>query len=302
MFRLLKKLRKVSFPGFSGLSFWEVTRFFLEGLGKGRLIVRAQATSFSFLVAIPPTIIVLVSLVPYMPVHDFNQRLLSYLSEFLPSQAASTVSEIYLDLVKHEHATFLSISTLLGLYYASNGMNSILDGFGQSIHMEHRLGFWKRRVFSLLLLFFYTFLLVAAMVLITFSGVIYDYLYKIDLLRGNLLTVGIEVGKWLIVVLLFQTIISVLFNVGHPGKKGWRFFTPGSTLSTIGMILVSLGFAWYVNNFGSYNRIYGSVGTIMVVMLWLYFNIIVLLIGFELNASISRAGKLKPAQHLKPKT
>ena len=131
--------------------------------------------------------------------------------------------------------------------------------------------------------------MILAIALIVFGGVINDYLLNHNYLSKNFAFYALKVGEYVILLLLFFLGISSLYYYGSIKKKKFRFISAGSTFATILSILLSLGFAYYVNNFSTYNKIYGSIGTLMVIMLWLYFNSLVLLIGFELNASIKHA-------------
>jgi membrane protein len=135
--------------------------------------------------------------------------------------------------------------------------------------------------------------------LITFTAPVLNILQDLQIIDGHAVVVLIQIAKWILVILLFEIGLSVLYRAGLSGK--WRALNAGATFATIGLIIVSSLFAWYVNNFGNYNKLYGSVGTVLVVMLWLYFNCIVLLIGFEINAAIAKAkdqevGDLEPEE------
>jgi len=91
----------------------------------------------------------------------------------------------------------------------------------------------------------------------------------------------------MLVILFFS--ISILFHLGPAIKNRWKIFSPGSIFATIFIIVTSLGFSYYINHFSQYNKIYGSIGTLIIILLWMYFNSIILLTGFELNASILNA-------------
>lgn len=286
VYRTLQATRNIRLPGFEGITLWQVLRLFIIGISRGQITTRAASVCFFLLLAVPPTIIVLISFVPYLPIENFNERLLVYTAQFLPQDAADIFRTTYNDLMERDYNTLLSISFLLALFYASNSMKSVLKGFGHSVHMLKKIPGWKQQIISLGLLLGFTLLMAIAMGTITLSGIIVEYLQGTGLLAEEIWVALLGVIRWIVIFLLFIMIISTLYNVGNPARTRWRVFTPGALLSSIGLIVVSLLFAWYVNNFGNYNKFYGSVGTILVIMLWLYFNIVVLLLGFELNASI----------------
>jgi membrane protein len=132
-------------------------------------------------------------------------------------------------------------------------------------------------------------LVLAAVLLIIFGGTVINMLVEYGWLKGSFTFILIQIGVWLIILLLFFFAYSFLYYFGPSKRMKYRFISAGSTLATLLTIISSIGFAYFVNNFGEYNKLYGSIGTLIVVMLWLYITSLVLLIGFELNASISYA-------------
>jgi membrane protein len=205
----------------------------------------------------------------------------------MPASAFDLVEQTLDDLINKKQQTLISLSFLLAIFYASNAVTAILDSFGHSYYTVRQHNILVQYALSVGLMFTLSIIVVIGVALITFSGPVLNYLREIEYIGSELIFFLLEIAKWIIVVLLFELGISLLYNAGHTGK--FRAFNAGATFATIGLIIVSLLFAWYVNNFGNYNKLYGSVGTILVVMLWLYFNNIVLLIGFEINTSIEQA-------------
>lgn len=279
--------KKVVLPGFGGLNLYQVTQFLITGLQKGRITNRASAVSFRILLAFPPLLIVLLSLIPFIPIAEFQENLFSYISQLMPLDAFFMVEQTLDDLIHHKKQTLISISFLLTLVYATNAVLALLDGFSHSYHTEHSYSFIVRYSRALGLMVVFSLAVILGVALITFSGPVLRYLQDLHIIGGRMVIFFLEVGKWILVVILFEVAISLLYRAELSGK--WKAINPGASFATVGMIIVSLLFAWYVNNFGNYNKLYGSVGTVLVAMLWLYFNTIVLLIGFEINASISKA-------------
>ncbi len=288
---------KMVLPGFQGLSLYQVLRFFLEGLRQGRITTRAAAISFRVLLAIPPFLIVLLSIIPFIPIDNFQENLLGNISRVLPHSAFELMEQTLEDLLNRKQQTLISVSFLLLLVYSSNAIAAILDGFSYSYHDTQNRGIVMQYAISFVLMITLSIMVVVGVALITFSGPVLSYLRQIDIIDNQFTVVAIEFAKWIIVVVLFESGISLLYRAGHSGK--WRVFNAGATFATLGLIIVSSLFAWFVNSFGSYNKLYGSVGSILVVMLWFYFNNIVLLIGFEINTSIEQA-KGKKIENLDP--
>ncbi len=276
-------------PGCQGFSLYAILNFVWEGTQKGKLLNRASAISFKILLAMAPILILLFTLIPYIPVKNFQSDLIHSIEDLLPTNTFQLVEGTLTDLVAHKHDTFLSISFFLGLYYASNSIMAIFEGFSSSYHVQQRLNPYRSRLVALALVFFLPLFIVPPFLLITFSQTVLGYFQAHGFLKQGIELFLIDISKWLTVLIFFNLAISVIYYFGNPKRKPYQFFTPGSIIATVAFILVSQGFAYYVNNFGNYNKFYGSLGTIIVLLVWIDFNSIILLVGYELNASIQKA-------------
>ncbi|MBI2280214.1 MAG: YihY/virulence factor BrkB family protein [Bacteroidetes bacterium] len=285
--------KRLVLPGFDGIPLFDVLVFLFNGLKKSSLTTRASSLAFRFFLALFPAIIFLLSLLPYIPIQDFYDQLLLILEELLPHEAYKTSVETIDDLFNKKHNTLLSFGFLFALYLASDGVNAMILAFQNSYHSNKKISFIKQRLTSLLLLLILTILMVLAVGLIVFSGVFISYLISNGILSDGISVVLLNLGNILILLLLFLLGISSIYYFGSLEFKKFKFISAGSTLAALLTILLSFGFAFYVNNFASYNKVYGSIGTLIVIMLWLYFNSLVLLIGYELNASIKHAKEVK---------
>lgn len=279
--------KRLVLPGFSGLTLYQVIKFSWTGIQKGRITNRAAAVAFRILLSLPPVLIVLLSIIPFIPIDNFQESLLMYINKTMPANAYSLVEQTLNDLITKKQQTLISISFLLALFYASNAIQAILDGFSYSYNIEKPQStiIQYARSFGLMLVF--SLAMIIGVALITFSGPVLSYLQELNIIGNDIFVFLLEFAKWIIVIVVFEIAISLLYRAGHTGR--WRALNAGAAFATLGFIIVSSLFGWYVNSFGSYNKLYGSVGTVLVVMLWLYFNSIVLLIGFEINAGIAKA-------------
>lgn len=285
--------KKLVLLGFDGMPLFDVLVFLFKGLQKSSLTTRASSLAFRFFLALFPTIIFLLSLLPYIPIDTFYQELLLILEELLPDQAYQTSVDTIDDLFNKKHNTLLSFGFLFALYLASDGVNAMILAFQNTYHNPKQASFIKQRSTSLLLLIILTILMILAVGMIVFSSVIISYMISTGLITNGLSVFLLKMGNMVILLLVFLLGISSIYYFGSMEYKKFRFITAGSTLATLLTILLSFGFAFYVNNFASYNKVYGSIGTLIVIMLWLYFNSLVLLIGYELNASIKHAKDVK---------
>ena len=283
--------KKIVLPGFDRLPLYDVVTFFIRGIQKGSLTTRASSLAFNFFLAIFPGIIFLFSLIPYIPIDNFQDQLLSLMEDMLPYNAFHAMKDTIEDILMHQRGGLLSFGFILTFYFATNGVNAMINAFNSSYYSVETRSPLMQRLVSFVLVFILTFLVLFSIALIVFSGLALDYLVDKGILQDTITIYLLLIGKWLIIIGLFFFTSSFLYYYGPSRKSKFRFISPGSTLATILSIITSLGFAYYVNNFGQYNKLYGSIGTIVVVLLWLYFNSIILLVGFELNASIRNAKK-----------
>lgn len=284
--------KKIVLPGFDGQSVYDVFRFFLEAIMHGSIPDRAAAISFKFLLAFFPAIIVLISLIPYIPVENLQETVMSNAKNLMPQDAYGLIESTLENLLSKKYSTLISVGFILVLYFASNTIQAILDGLNASYHLKQQQNPFFQRLISLGLLIALPITMALALLIMGLSGFVINYLKINDLLGSDLTYYGLEILKWLLSTLLILLSISTLYNVANVNKREWKFISAGASLSTIGVIVVSLGFAYYVNNFGNYNKLYGSLGALLVTLMWIYINFITILVGFELNTSISKAHRL----------
>lgn len=290
--------KKIILPGFEKIPLYDVVVFFFQGIQKSSLTTRASAVAFSFFLAIFPAVIFLFTLIPFIPIENFQEELLAQMKLLLPGDAYLLAKTTIEDLIQNPHGGLLSFGFIMALYFATNGINALQSAFDQSYHIAEKKSFVKKQMYSVLLVFILSFLLIIAIALLAFGQITLNFLNEKGIIKGGFNIFLLSAGQWLTIAALFYFTISFLYYFGVSRRGKWKFFSAGSTLATLLMLIVSSGFAFYVNNFGSYNKIYGSIGTLIVIMLWIQFNSIIVLIGFELNASIRNA-KLRMKENKK---
>lgn len=285
--KLISGSQTICPPRFSGLTLYDIGYFFLVETQKSAITTRASAVAFTLFLALFPAVIFIFSLIPFLPIANLHQQLLIELHALLPQTAYQAAVETITDLVKTQRNGLLSFGFLVTLYFATNGINALMEAFNQAIHAAETRSFIKQRCVSLFLFAVLSALLLTASLLIIFSEVAINYMVDHGLLLsdwGELLL--LMLGKWSVAFLLLYTAISLLYYFGPVNSANYQFISPGALLATVLSIAASLLFNYYVNNFGTYNKVYGSIGSIMVIMLWLEFNCLIILIGFDLNAKI----------------
>ena len=280
--------KKITIPGYGNLSLYEVSMFFYKGLVEGAITTRASSLTFNFFLAFFPSILVLFTLIPFVPIEGFQDELFTLMSEILPPSTFDATKVILDDIVNHEQAGLLSFTFILALYFSTNGVNAMITGFNATYHLKDKRNWWQLRLLSINLTVILALLLVLTIVFQLFSVGFIDSLVNEGYMKQFSADVILHIKELILVLVLFMG-YSILFYFGPADKKGWKFLSIGSITSTTLSVISSHAFSYYVTNFAQYNKLYGSIGTLLVILLWMYFNSIILLLGFELNASIISA-------------
>ncbi|MCX6248409.1 MAG: YihY/virulence factor BrkB family protein [Bacteroidetes bacterium] len=293
---LIRLSKKVVLPGFDGIPLYDVAVFFINGLTKGYITSRASAISFNFFLAIFPTLIFFFTIIPFIPITNFQGSLLTIIRDFLPDTAYATVQATLEDIITRPRGGLLSIGFLLSVYFSTNGINSLMEAFDNTYHSIETRTAIKQRLISIFLVVIITILLILSIGLITFGTWFFSVLLPAHILNSNFYFILLVASKWLMSIAMLFFAISFIYYFAPAKKRHFRFISAGSSLATLLIIITALGFNYYVDNFSKYNVLYGSIGTLLVILLWIYFISFSLLIGFELNASIlhvkrGRAGK-----------
>jgi len=286
-FRLLESWsRKIVLPGFQGKPLFDVAQFFFQQIKKVGLNDRARSIAFSFLTAIPAATIFICTVIPYLPVSQQIERQLLFLTrDITPNQNTYlVVSKFLQDFLEKPRAGLLSFGFVLALFYSSNAMMGIMRSFNKSLVVNRRRNAVQTRWMAIKLTALVLFIIIGSIIIIVTTGNVLKY-YHIRYSDRNLRWVFRTV-RWVVIVPLFYMTIACIYKYGPAVQKRWPFWSPGTLLATLMTILFTMGFSFYVNRFGSYNKVYGSIGTVMIIMLLVYFNSLVLLIGYELNVSI----------------
>ncbi|MFA6128107.1 MAG: YihY/virulence factor BrkB family protein [Bacteroidales bacterium] len=295
--RLIKKTaQRTVLPGFEGLTLYDTTSFFYKGMNNGTLTTRASAIAYNFFLAVFPAIIVLFTMIPYIPIENFQSVLMTTLEDLMPANVYSSIQSSIQEIVMRKRNDLLSFGFILSLFFASGGIAALINAFNASFHNPDNRTWLNRQGISLVLILIFCMLISLAVVLIIFSGIVINFLEARNILTNKFLIALFLNGKWLIILISTFFSISFLYYFAPAKHSKFRFFSPGSILSSFFIILTSVGFSAYINNFGTYNKFYGSIGTLIAFLIWLFVNSLVLLIGFELNINIHNARKKKVSQ------
>jgi len=288
-FFVQKKAKTFTIPGFYDVPLYYVIKFFFKGIINGAITTRASAVAFSFYLAIVPTLIFLFTLIPYIPVKDFQFQLLSLIKGIMPDYAFHTVESTLTDVLTLKSGGLLSFGFFAALFFSHNGVNSLIEAFNATYHTIETRKFFEQHFIAFGLTLLLPVLVMIGIVLIFFGQEALSWAIKLGWLKMDFTYYLIDIGKWFVIIALFFFSISFLYYLAPAKRDKFRFFSVGSSLATFLIIITSLAFSFYVNNFGQYNTFYGSLGGLIVFLLWIYFNAFGLILGFELNASINSA-------------
>jgi membrane protein len=287
----LARAKTIYMPGFGKVSLYTIGAFFSNEVSLNSLYNRASSLAYSFLLATFPVVIFLFTLIPYIHVNNFQETLLNIISTVLPTNAYLAFQNTIEDIVKHQNLSLLSFGFLSAMIFATNGVAKLMNSFNNAALAVENRSWLKRRWIALgLTMLIALSLFVAITILVIGQAAIYlikNHFFE----KSQVWIYVIGLVRWIIVVALFFVTIAILYRFGPANKRRWNFVSPGAVLATALAVLTSMGFSFYINNFSSYNKIYGSIGTLIVVMLWLYLNSLIVLIGFELNAGIDLSAR-----------
>ncbi len=285
--KIKEKAKEVSLPGFYKHSIYNVVKFFIDGVRKGSLTTRASAVAFNFVLALFPGIIFLFTLIPYIPIENFQTELLQLFENTIPHNAYNFLESTLEDIILEKNWGLLSFGALFSLFFSMNGIHALIEAFNATFHDIETRSWVTQRLISILLVFILFSVVLIATILIISSRAVLDMLVESGIMELGATYYLILIGKWVIIIFSHLLAISFLYYMAPAKKRHWSFFSPGSIMATFLTIIASLIFSFIINNFGQFNKLYGSIGTLMVTLLWTYFNSLALIIGFELNASIS---------------
>ena len=286
--RTVIRAKRISFPGFESIPIYDVVVFFVRGLQKGSLTTRAAAIAFHFFLASLPAIIYFFTLLPFIPIQNLESGLLGLMESVLPEEAYNLLQSTMMDLfVKRRGVQLFGI--LIALFFATNAVNGIIQAFNATYHtLETRTWLQRRGVAAFLVIIMFV-LLTVAISLILGGRMGINLLVEHELINTFFTLLVLRLSKWIVIISLIYFALSTLYWMGPSRKIKWKFYSAGSTLATVLVIGTSLVFQFIMNNFGQFNRFFGSISTLMIILIWIYLNSVALLIGFELNASIKNA-------------
>jgi len=286
--QILEWSKRTAIPGFGKVPLYNILVFIYDETQKDNITTRANAIAFSLFLAIFPTIISIFTLLPHMPfTANYVDLISSSLQGVLPDDAHDYFIELIRSITAVNREGLFSLGFLLAVFFASSGMLTLMDGFDKSYKQVYKTRSWLRKRYvalNMMLILFMLFMM--SFVLVIVGNVALDEVVAyFEISKG--VDLLLTILRWALALLLVYSGITLIYRYGPSMYKRTPLISSGAIMATILSLLTSLGFSYFVNNFGRYNEIYGSIGALIVIMIWLQINAFVILIGYELNASIA---------------
>lgn len=282
--QIISLVKTIKLPWLQGLSLYDLLELYVTGIVKGAFSYRASAIAFSFFMALFPFALFILNLIPYIPIDDFQTDFMAFIENSVPPTTFDAIQSILLDILNNSYKGLLSSGVILSVFLMTNGVNAILGGFESSYHITSSRGFIRQYLWALGISIVLSLLLLLTVAIVVVFEVLIQQLYLPDFFLQNVSL--LQISRILLVVLMILTTVSILFKYGTKTNISKAFFNIGSVYTTILIVFSSYLFGIYVVKFAKYNELYGSIGTLLILMFYIWINCMILLSGFELNATI----------------
>ncbi|MFV0483514.1 MAG: YihY/virulence factor BrkB family protein [Bacteroidales bacterium] len=290
-FKFRKHFNGIYLRGFKGASLYDVLCFFVRHLSEGAIGVRASSIAFHFFLALFPGLIFLFSLIPFIQVDGFQSTLLAALKSTIPDRGYDLIAETVRDIILTQRGSIVSLGFFMMFYFSTNGVVAMFTAFNATAHSIEKRSWLKKRLIASLLVLVNSIVLAVAIILIIWGKKLVNMIGAAMTLDNDLVFVGLWLLRWGVIIIFLYSMFSLSYYFAPAKQDKWEFTSPGSMVSTLLSMLAIGGFSFYINNFSRYNKLYGSIGAVIVIMLWFYIQSYILLLGFELNTSIKQIDK-----------
>lgn len=283
---LVSFCQKIKIPGFQGMSLYDILEMYFIAIVNGALTSRAAAIAFSFFMAIFPFFLFILTLIPFVEINNFQEDFMAFIYSFLPPSTAESVDTVILDIANNRYEGLLSFGVLASIFLMTNGVNAIFAGFEYSYHVKENRNMFKQYFVALGVSLILSTVLLTTVAVIVYIELGIDHL-KVIGWDGDV-TFWQGIGRASLLISMIYTSVTILYNFGVKDIRNRAFFSPGAIMTTLLTLVMFYVFGIYVEKFAQYNQLYGSIGTLLIFMMFIWVNCIILLLGFELNASLNR--------------
>ncbi|WP_396183648.1 YihY/virulence factor BrkB family protein [Flavobacterium sp.] len=283
---IVRLMKRIKLPWLEGLSFYDLMELYIIGIVEGAFSYRAGAIAFSFFMALFPFALFILNLIPYIPIEGFQDDFLKFVEDGVPPNTFEAIKTIIDDILNNSYQGLLSSGFILSIFLMTNGINAVLGGFETSYHITINRNFIRQYIIALGMSLLFSFILIITIVAILISEIIIQKIHLHKIIDTDITFV--EMIRFGFVVLMILTTTSLLFKFGTKQISKVPFISIGSVFTTLLILLSSYVFGIYVVKFAKYNELYGSIGTLLILMFYIWINCMILLLGFELNATINK--------------
>ncbi len=295
---VVRMLKSARLPGFEGLSLYDLMEMYLRGIVQGAMSTRASSIAFSLFMALFPLLIFMVTMVPFLIDYlsldnaDFETQFQAFLESFLPTATGEYFGDIFQQIKDQKRGGLLSSSFLISIFLMANGVNAIFGGFETSYHINLTRNFFRQYMYALMVGLILSVMIIVGFVAFVYFEVVLTYLSEFAARTGGYIMdegdiLGIQIAKFLFFIILSYLTTAILYYFGTAEGKQARFFSAGALMTTLLFLLTSYLFGVYVEKFARYNELYGALGGLLILMVYIWLNSNILLLGFELNASLN---------------
>lgn len=278
-------MEALKIPGYVGFSFYDLIEMYTAGIVKGALSSRAGSIAFSFFMALFPFLLFILNLIAFIPIANFDAVLFDFIELLLPQESQGFFTDIFTDIRQKQRTGLLSSVFILSIFLTANGVSSIFSSFEGSYHVDLSRSFIRQYLYSMMVgVLLAVLLLVGVAALIFFEIFIFKNLDELIPSTVN----WIRMGQLFFYTILIYVSVAILYYFGTIEGKKNRFFSPGALMTCLLILMTTYLFGIYIENFSTYNQLYGSIGALLIFLFYIWLNSSVLLLGFELNATLNK--------------
>ena len=284
------RTKRTILPGLNGLTLFDLSIIFYAGLVKGTFSTRASAISYSFFMALFPFLLFILNLIPFVDfIDDFQLEFLVFVDSMLPPETSGFFNDIFGDIAEKKRGGLLSFVFLLSIFLMANGVNAIFTGFEFSYHTNVNRTIFKQYVVAVGIAIVLALLLLLTAVITIYLTYLAEDLKRFGMVSNAALVA--DIGRYIVFVVMVYLAVAILYYSGTREGRLSKFLSVGAFFSTFLIVLITFLFGIYIENFSAYNELYGSIGALLILMVYIWINSNILLLGFELNASLIKLRK-----------
>lgn len=271
------------------MSIYKILKNLVININNDDILHKASSVAFSFTLAVFPAVIFLFSLIPYIPIPNIRANIIELVGDVA---MLDQVSQTIHDVISKPRGDLLSFSVLLTVFLSTNGMMELAQTFNKIYRTIEKRSYWKTRLIVTFLTVLLAIVMFFSILMLTVGSIALNYMVDNGFMAQDFLFYSILVLKFVVLFILFLITISAVYYFAPALHNRWRFISIGSVVATLCSIIVSYLFSFYITNFGTYNKLYGSIGAMIAMMVWIYLISIILLVGYEVNSSIDQAAQV----------